>query len=283
MPIRIERHDSELGRWLLARWEPRRLAGLVEGLWYFEGSLTHLRERHFPTGRAEIIVHLGDLYRHVEGSGTEPFPLTCASGLLLGPDVIEAPPVWNAVVGIRLRPLGAFMVLGGPLEPLTGITVDLEDLVDGEARRLADRCANAPTPEARLRAAASWVEERARTGPPPDPAVAWMSGAIEARAGDVSIRALTERTGWSGTRMHEAFRAQVGVSPKRLARIHRFRRALGLVIDGAGLLSEVALESGYYDQSHFNGEFREMSGFTPSAYRAAHRFPESPSLAEHTE
>jgi len=30
MPIRIERHDSPLGRWLLARWTPARLAGAVE-------------------------------------------------------------------------------------------------------------------------------------------------------------------------------------------------------------------------------------------------------------
>lgn len=283
MPIRVDNQDSELGRWLLARWEPRPLAALVEGFWYFEGSLTHLRERHFPTGSAEIVVHLGELYRHVEGSRTVPFPRTCAAGLLLGPDVIEAPPGWSAVLGIRLRPLGAYVVLGRSLEPLTGITVDLEDLAAGQARRLADRCAEAPGPEARLRAAAGWVEERARTGPPPDPAVAWMSGAIEARAGDVSIRALTERTGWSRTRIHAAFRAQVGVSPKRLARIHRFRRALGLVMETEGPLSEVAFEAGYYDQSHFNGEFREMSGFTPSAYRVAHRFPESPSLAEHAE
>lgn len=283
MPVRIDYQDTELGCWLLARWEPRRLAGLVEGLWYFEGSLTHLRERHFPTGRAEIVVHFGELYRHVEASGTVPFPRTCASGLLLGPDVIEAPPGPSAVLGIRLRPLGAYRVLGHPLEPLTGTTVDLEDLAQGDARRLADRCAEAPTPEARLRVAAAWVEERARAGCPPDPAVAWMSDAIEARAGDVSIRDLTRRTGWSRTRMNEAFRAQVGVSPKRLARIHRFRRALGLVMETDRSFSDVALEAGYYDQSHFNGEFREMSGFTPSAYRAAHRFPESPSLAEHAE
>ncbi len=283
MSIRIERHDSELGRWLLARCEPERLAGLVEGIWYFEGSLTHLRERHCPTGRAEIVVHLGERYRHVESSGTELFPLTCASGLLLGPDVIEAPPGWSAVLGIRLRPLGAYTVLGHPLEPLTGITVDLEDLADGDARRLTDLCAAARTPEGRLRAAAEWVEERARSGPRPDAAVAWMSRTIEKRGGNVSIGDLTQRTGWSRTRMHAAFRAQVGVSAKRLARIHRFRRALDLVMEGDGPLSDIALQAGYYDQPHFNGEFREMSGFTPSAYRAAHRFPESPSLAEHPE
>jgi AraC-like DNA-binding protein len=110
-----------------------------------------------------------------------------------------------------------------------------------------------------------------------------MSGIIEDRAGEVSIGTLTERTGWSSTRMLKAFREQIGVSPKRLARIHRFRRALDLVMQNHRPFSELALEAGYYDQSQFHGEFREMSGFTPSAYRAARRFPESPSLAEDPE
>lgn len=281
MPIRIERHDSALGRWLLARWEPRRLAGLVDGLWYFEGCLTHLRERHFPTGRPDLIVHLGRVYGHVEGERVEPFPVACASGLLLGPDVIEAPPGWNAVLGIRLHSVGAFAVLGHSLEALTGITVDLEDLAGGEARRLIDRCSEAGTPEARLRAAAAWIEARARSGAAADHAVAWMARTIERHEGVVRIGELTERTGWSSTRLTETFRAQVGVTPKRFARIVRFRRALELVVGHEGPLSEVALDAGYYDQPHFNAEFREMSGFTPSAYRAAHRFPESPSLVEH--
>lgn len=280
MPIRIERHDSALGRWLIAHWEPPALADLIDGLWYFEGSLTHLRERHFPMGRAELVVQLGPAYGHVEDDGIEPFPPACVSGLLLGPDVIEAPPGWTSVLGIRLRPAGGFAVLGHPLEPLTGITVDLEDLAGGEARRLIDRCATAGTPEERLRAAAAWIEERARSGPAADAAVDWMARTIERREGDVGIGDLTEQTGWSSTRLTETFRAQVGVTPKRFARIMRFRRALDLVLAHEGPLSEVALEAGYYDQPHFNAEFRELSGFTPSGYRAAHRFPDSPSLVE---
>lgn len=282
MTIRVERYDDPaFGRWLLARWEPRHLTDLVDGIWYFEGTLTHLRERHFPTGRAEVIVHLGPVYSHVEDDRTSPFPLTCASGLLVGPDLIEAPAGWSAVLGIRLHPLGAYTVLGHSLEALTGVTVDLEDLAGSEARRLVDVCGQASTPEGRVRAAAAWVGEQARSGPAYDPAVAWMAGAIERHAGVVSIGELIERTGWSVTRLTERFRDQVGVTPKRFARVLRFRHALELVIEGGARLSDIALRTGYYDQSHFNAEFREMSGFTPSGYRAARRFPESPSLAEH--
>lgn len=139
----IEHHDSDLGRWTLVRWTPPGLEGVVDGLWYFEGTLTHLRERHFPMGRAEIIVHLGPLNRRVEPEETGTFPTVCMSGLLLGPEVIEAPPGPTAVLGIRLHPVGAYRILGHTLEPLTGITVDLQELADPDAPQLLDRCAAA--------------------------------------------------------------------------------------------------------------------------------------------
>jgi hypothetical protein len=61
LSISIDGHDSPLGQWLLARWEPRHLSGIVEGIWYFEGRLTHLRERHFSSGRMELVVQgIGD-------------------------------------------------------------------------------------------------------------------------------------------------------------------------------------------------------------------------------
>jgi methylphosphotriester-DNA--protein-cysteine methyltransferase len=278
--IQIERNDSPLGRWLMARWAPRHLAGVVERIWYFEGSLTHLRERHFPDGRLEMVVHLGKRYRQVLGDRTELFAPTCLSGLLLGPDVIEAPPGPSAVLGVSFHPAGAFAVLGCPLSDLTGLSVDLEDVVAGKAYELAERCAAARTPRERVRVAAAWIEGQVRAHAAPDPAVAWMAGEIERRAGSVAIRDLRDRTGWSKTRMTALFRSQIGVPPKTLARVLRFRRALELVNDATLGLAEIALAAGYYDQPHFNTDFRELSGFRPTEYLARHRYPESPSLAE---
>lgn len=280
MPIQVERHDSSLGRWLLARWVPARLAGVVEGIWYFEGWLTQLRERHFPHGRLELVVQLGPLYKEVVDDRTDPFSPTCVSGLRLGPDVIEAPPEPCVVLGVRLHPAGAFAVLGRPLHELTGLTADLEDVVQGAATELAERCAAASTPEGRLRAAAAWLEGRLRAHPGPDRAVAWMVRELERRSGAVAIGPLRERTGWSKTRLTSRFRDQIGVTPKTFARVLRFRRALELVHREKGELSDIALAGGYYDQPHFNAEFRQLSGFTPTEYQARRRYPESVSLAE---
>ena len=63
------------------------------------------------------------------------------------------------------------------------------------------------------------------------------------------------------------FRAELGLTPKAFQRLHRFRQAL-VRIDRAAEIggAAFALERGYYDQSHFIGEFRAHSGLTPSDY-----------------
>ncbi|MGH9380434.1 MAG: helix-turn-helix domain-containing protein [Thermoanaerobaculia bacterium] len=280
MPIEVQRHDSPLGRWLFARWSPPRLASVVSTIWYFEGTLAYLRERHFPDGLIDLVVHLGPVYRRVEGDRSEPFNRTCVAGLQLGPDVIEAPPGPSAVLGLELRPVGAFRVLGRPLHELTDRTVDLKDIAAEAATELAECCAAAATPEKRLRVAACWIDARVRTGPAPARAVTWLAGELERRNGAVPIGELQAQTGWSRTRLTTVFREQIGVPPKTLARFYRFRRALEMVHRAEVPLTEIALATGYYDQPHFNTEFRELSGFAPRDYLAQVRYPESVSVAE---
>ena len=60
----------------------------------------------------------------------------------------------------------------------------------------------------------------------------------------------------------------VGVSPKRYARIQRVRVALAL--QGQFPLARLAVEAGYYDQSHLTAEFRATMGITPHAFISGH-------------
>jgi AraC-like DNA-binding protein len=55
---------------------------------------------------------------------------------------------------------------------------------------------------------------------------------------------------------------RVGLPPKTLARIFRFRRALELLGRGSGL-AELAYDCGYYDQAHLNRDFRQFTGTSP--------------------
>jgi AraC-like DNA-binding protein len=57
----------------------------------------------------------------------------------------------------------------------------------------------------------------------------------------------------------------VGLSPKSLARVHRFRGALALLDKANGEVpwTELADACGFYDQSHLINEFRRFTGFSP--------------------
>jgi AraC-like DNA-binding protein len=280
MNIVTQRVDSPLGRWTQSRWSPPHLAGLAESFWYFEGRTTFARERNFPNGMFELIVHFGDPYRVVEGEWTGRCSTACLGGLQSRPWVVEAPASAPPVLGIQLYPAGAYALFATPLNEVSGLTVDLQDLAGRAARELIERCHGAVSGEERLRRAVEWVTERMARSPRVDPGIAWVAARIERRRGAVSIAGLRERAGFSKTRLAAAFRAQIGVTPKQYARIHRFRSALAMVNGGEGTLADIALAAGYYDQPHLNAEFRELSGYSPRELLATVRYPGSVSVAE---
>ena len=80
-----------------------------------------------------------------------------------------------------------------------------------------------------------------------------------------------DETGWSRRHVTERFRRQLGVSPKAYARLlplrARQRAALGRSAPGR-TLADVAMEAGYYDQSHLTRDFVALAGMTPGAYAA---------------
>lgn len=275
--------DGPLGRWVAAQWRPPGLAHAVKMLWTFDGAVALARERVFPDGAVQLIVHLGARYRSALDDGfRDGYPPLCLSGLRLAPEVVEAPPGRTSVIGLLLTPLGAQAVLRGAHTEACGLTVDLEDALGPAARSLADALAEARGPMQQLQAAARWLAARLRQAPPPDAAIAWVCRQIEASRGRVPIGALCERSGLSPTWLPARFRAQVGVTPKHFARIARFRHALELLTRDAAApsLAQVAADAGYADQPHFTAEFRAFAGMSPSTYLRALRYPNSPSLAE---
>jgi AraC-like DNA-binding protein len=274
--------EGPLGSWAHHEARPRHLAGLVEFIWLFDGWMTCLRERTFPNGLLEVIVHLGDRYRVVEERGSWVCPPTCVTGLQLGHLIVEAPSHRTRVLGVRLTPAGAYALFARPMHELSCLTVDLEDLTGAAASELADRCHAGQTVEDCLEAAAAWVQARFDRARRIDPGIAWMVSEIQRHRGAVSIGALRGLTGYSKSRLASTFQQQVGVTPKQYARVIRFSHALKKIHAGVESLTEIALDTGYYDQPHLNAEFKALSGFTPSEFLSSLRYPNSVSVAEET-
>lgn len=273
--------DAPLGRWTHTEWRPPHLAALVDQVWHFEGRSALPRERQFPGGYLEVILHLGPRFRDVDAAGrtAAQFPSACVTGMQLGPTVIEAPSEPCVVMGIRLRAVGAYVLLGTPADLATGTTLDLADLIGRDASALIERCHAASTVRERFQLVAQWIEGRRAVAPASHPGIAWAAQQLQTHDGMPSIAALRAQTDLGGARFAETFRRQVGLTPKRYARVLRFRRTIELLRADESL-ARAALAAGYYDQPHMNAEFRALAGMTPAEFVAAERYPNSASLAE---
>src|SRR5690606_5156446 len=92
--------------------------------------------------------------------------------------------------------------------------------------------------------------------------------ALAAPAPGRSVAETAESLGLSRRRFADRFERRVGLTPKRFARLERFRHALRLASAANVRWSDVAQACGYFDQAHLAHEFRRFSGVSPSEYPA---------------
>jgi len=217
MSIARWREESELGVWTQLDWRPSALAGLVESISLFDGRLTRRRQRYYPTGELDLIVQLdgpSEPFRIVDGQPAAALPPSTIAGQIAAPVVLEAPEGTSRILDVRLRPAGAFALLGMPLSALTGTTLDLRDVIGSDARRLAERLDSANSDEACVQHVGMWIEDRLARHPGTEPSVAYAVSEIERAGGREPIGNLLHRIGATPNRFSSLFEEQVGVKPK---------------------------------------------------------------------
>jgi AraC-like DNA-binding protein len=173
----------------------------------------------------------------------------------------------TAWVGVRFWPGRALPFLGVPASELTDLRVDISELWPEREATLDDlRPDEVP---ALLAAFQRVLLKRLSRSQPVDRAVDEAVRAILRAGGNLSIAALAPALGVTRQHLARRFALHVGVSPKMFARVTRVRRAIAKArvaarVDWAAL----AVDAGYYDQSHLAGEVRELTGRSPSDWLA---------------
>jgi AraC-like DNA-binding protein len=93
-----------------------------------------------------------------------------------------------------------------------------------------------------------------------------------AAGGRGTVTSLAEGVGLSVRQLERQFRAQVGMTPKRLARITRFESAQYQIFGASHLsFARLAHDLGYADQAHFTREFRTFAQLSPGGFAAETR------------
>ncbi len=271
--LRTTRHEWEFGWFAMTSRAPDpRLARYVTGpyLGWTEQTSRPVRRREIASTVIPLILNLGPRYLIADGRAPQAvhsrgsFIAGLADGCTLVDSAAE-----SCAIQIDFAPLDAYRMFGVPMASLANATVELEDLLGASAGELIARLHDASTWSDRFDLLDAFLLGRLRRAENIVPEVEWMWTQIVQSHGRVAVGSFARATGRSHKHLIARFREQVGLTPKTVARIVRFERvAERLRAASVVHWSELALEAGYYDQSHLLRDFADFAGTTPTTYRA---------------
>jgi len=246
---------------------------LVAAIWDWDMPPTGMRhERILPTPGTSLIINLFEDETRVYADDSAR-SCTHSSGSVIGGPFDHSWIIDTAeqvrVMGVNFKPGGAYALVRVPISELAVRDINLEDLFGVAARCLRLRLLETSCPFRRLALLADWLRGLAEE-PRMDAVVAHAIHRLEQAPEVPRIRLLARECGLSEKRLGKLFQHHVGMTPKRYARLLRFRSLIGR----AHALTEVdwsrlAVDGGYCDQAHLGHEFRRFAGITPSAFMAA--------------
>ncbi|MFH8836175.1 helix-turn-helix domain-containing protein [Streptomyces sp. NPDC017868] len=228
-----------------------------------------------PTGRVSLLIgfgselRLGRTGRGAAGAAA-PAHTSVVSGLHTRARVLGHQGDLHGVE-LTLAPWAAYRLFGATLGELADTVTDPADVLGGRVRDLGAALEAAPGWRERFalldETLLRWTADAAPSHEP-SPAVLEAWRLLDRTAGRLPIGELATRTGWSLRHLENRFREQIGLTPKRLARVLRLNRAIRLLATGGGAAG-VAADCGFYDQSHLSREFTAMTGMPPGRFLAA--------------
>lgn len=244
----------------------------VECFWLSLGySPSHQMERVLPTGTVELVFDLRNdrirIFDDASDLAGQWFGGAVVTGAQSRYFVLESTQQ-ASVAGVHFRPGGAAPFFGLPLGEIMDQHVGLEDLWGKSAHELRERLQDAKTPSSLFALLEEALLERLRELPPTYWLVALAIQKISACPTSVRVREVSDSTGYSQKRFIHLFHSQVGLTPKLFGRVQRFQWLLDQINRGTDVdWAKVALDAGYFDQSHMIRDFRAFAGVSPIKYQ----------------
>ena len=251
------------------------LSKFVDSFWFYEGNNAEHQPQHIlPTGTLELVINMRqdellfyDSERRENCSRFSGAVVSGAHGHRFAPHATEK----IAIIGVHFKPGGAFPFLGFPANDLADTHVDLETIWGASASRLRTRLCEAKTSAERFQLLQDALLNRLCHGVEQHYAVSTALEIFWKNQIHPTVRETAKYLGLSQRRFIQVFSAEVGLTPKLFSRIQRFQQGRNLLqINPTPNWAALALDLGYFDQSHLIREFLEFSGLSPADYLKRH-------------
>lgn len=245
----------------------KALVPLIECFWMHQPrSDEPILNQVMPDGCTDVIYQVHNEASLTGGAVRKKEPSPILVGTMTRPITTQLHPT-QVYIGIRFRPGGMAAFLSNPLAMLTDQMMPVDPMQPTLGFPILEQLtSNASWPQ-RIQSLETYLLSLRQ------PTASLLSiqpvvDCILAEKGQTTLAQLSEVAGLSARQLERLFLKYVGISPKLLARIARFRH-VKTILDNTpdDSLMGIAFDNGYTDHAHLTKEFTAFAGLTPSAYR----------------
>jgi AraC-like DNA-binding protein len=168
--------------------------------------------------------------------------------------------------GVYLYPYSFRLFFKIPAEKLSNEKVDSEALWGFEGKMLEEQIFSARTDDERVNIVSSFLLNRVALIRDHEKTFTRHIRSVVESNSIQSISSFANGCNLSRRQFERKFREFSGFSPKDFFNIVRFKNVLGDIERGKKSLAQIAIDAGYYDQSHLTNEFKKFSGYSPKVF-----------------
>lgn len=242
------------------------LSKYVDCVVYVEGNNKGVG---FPKTAMSLAFNLNDsfkLFADAQFTGYTDYKKYWVAGLQTQPTYVESYGVSKMLV-IQFKSLGAWAFLQQPLWYFTNGYIDFDCVLKKEAEEVWEQLQEAQTTEEKFRLAENMLQRRILGSTIPQGRLVASIEEMFARRQAVSIQEICRQNAISRKHLNFLFREYLGISPKMLSSLNRFQYILHTISKAnPGKLTGIAYELEFFDQAHFNNNFKRFTGLTPKEY-----------------
>jgi len=247
-----------------------QLQNIIEKMWVFESGAEMPSDDInlvVPNGRLRLLIPFrnsiaatidGKLYLSKEDCIT-------LTGII---DVPSKPALRanTGTIGIEFNPVGAYRFFPLKLSDINNKIYPITDILGKIGRQLEEEISNTETIKDKLFLLQQFLLKQPFLQNE-DSIFEYCVEQIKLSRGRITIKELEKKTGYSSRWLNMKFKDKLGISPKNISSIIRFRQYYqALANNNETAFFETAFYEYYYDQSHFLKEFKRFTGLSHQGF-----------------
>lgn len=244
------------------------LQAYIKHYWYMEidaTSVTAQPQRLVPNACMELTFQFADCLQMLGAQSPEDRVLLCGQKTGYA-DILPTGKV--QMLSVMFYPHGARMFFKLPMSELHNLSVSLETLWGAEARELEERLQELPLLADKIMLLEAYlIKHLIQINNPSILRLEQNLRLINGQTANIQIDKLASEACLSRKQFERLFKEFIGVSPKQFLKTVRFQYSLYLQQNKqAESITDLAIQSGYYDQAHMINDYKNLSGITPKQY-----------------